>query len=93
MESFRSLEPRTGRELTQISEERVYERINFRDLAIQPRKVIASAEWSGVESRERRYSPFTSNIEHLIPWRTLSGRQSLYVDHEWMLEYGEGLAT
>ena len=91
VESFRSLEPRTGRELTQISEERVDERINFRDLAIQPRKVIASAEWSGVESRERRYSPFTSNIEHLIPWRTLSGRQSLYVDHEWMLEIGEGL--
>lgn len=91
VESFKALEPRTGQELAKISEERVDERITFRDLAIQPRKVIASAEWSGVESRERRYSPFTSNLEHLIPWRTLSGRQSLYVDHEWMLEVGEGL--
>jgi nitrate reductase alpha subunit len=53
--------------------------------------VIASAEWSGTESRERRYSPFTINIEHEIPFRTLTGRQHFYVDHPWMLEYGEGL--
>ncbi len=91
VESFKALEPRTGKELASISEERVDERIAFRDLSVQPRKVIASAEWSGVESRERRYSPFTSNIEHLIPFRTLTGRQSFYVDHQWMLEMGEGL--
>ncbi|MBK8294977.1 MAG: nitrate reductase subunit alpha, partial [Solirubrobacterales bacterium] len=90
-ESFKALETRVGKELTSISEDRVDERITFKDLDIQPRKVIASAEWSGVESRERRYSPFTSNIEHLIPFRTLTGRQSFYVDHEWMLELGEGL--
>jgi len=91
VESFKALEPRTGQKLAGISEERVDERIAFKDLAIQPRKVIASAEWSGIESRERRYSPFTSNIEYLIPWRTLTGRQSLYLDHEWMLDLGEGL--
>ena len=53
--------------------------------------MIASAEWSGLESRERRYSPFTANVELLIPWRTLTGRQQLFVDHEWMLDLGEGL--
>ena len=26
-----------------------------------------------------------------MPWRTLTGRQQFYVDHEWMLEFGEGL--
>jgi nitrate reductase alpha subunit len=26
-----------------------------------------------------------------VPWRTLTGRQQFYVDHEWLLEYGEGL--
>ena len=52
--------------------------------------VIASAEWSGLESRDRRYSPFTANVELLIPWRTLTGRQQLFVDHEWMLDMGEG---
>ena len=63
----------------------------FGEIGIQPRKVIASAEWSGLESRERRYSPFTANVELLIPWRTLTGRQQLFVDHDWMLDLGEGL--
>ena len=58
---------------------------------IQPRKVIASPEWSGIESRDRRYSPFTVNVERDVPWRTLTGRQHFYVDHDWMLEFGEGL--
>ena len=26
-----------------------------------------------------------------MPWRTLTGRQQLYLDHAWMLELGEGL--
>ena len=28
--------------------------------------------------RARRYSPFPSNVERSIPWRTLTGRQQLY---------------
>src|SRR5690606_16728718 len=63
VESFQALEPQTGRKLAVIAEEHADQRINFRDLGVQPRKVHASAEWSGSESRERRYSPFTSNIE------------------------------
>ena len=43
------------------------------------------------ESRDRRYSPFTINVERDVPWRTLTGRQHFYVDHAWMLEFGEGL--
>ena len=58
---------------------------------MQPRKVLASPEWSGIESRDRRYSPFTVNVDRLVPWRTLSGRQHFYVDHDWMLEFGEAL--
>ena len=27
------------------------------------------------------------------PWRTLSGRQQLYQDHEWMRAYGESLVV
>jgi nitrate reductase alpha subunit len=91
VESFRSLEERTGLELAQIPAERADERLTFGEVGVQPRKVIASAEWSGLESRDRRYSPFTANVEHLLPWRTLTGRQQLYVDHEWMLAIGEGL--
>ena len=91
VESFRSLEEQTGLELAEIPAERAEERLTFGEVGVQPRKVIASAEWSGLESRERRYSPFTANVEHLLPWRTLTGRQQLYVDHEWMLAVGEGL--
>ena len=91
VESFRALEGRVGRPLAQIPEERADDRITFGEITTQPRKVIASAEWSGLESRERRYSPFTANVEHLIPWRTLTGRQQFYIDHEWMLDLGEGL--
>ncbi|MFN8112252.1 MAG: hypothetical protein U0R51_03525 [Solirubrobacterales bacterium] len=74
-----------------MPEERVDSRLTFGEIDIQPRKVIASAEWSGLESRERRYSPFTANVDLLIPWRTLTGRQQLFVDHEWLLDLGEGL--
>ncbi len=91
VESFRALEHQTGLELAGVSAERAEERLTFEEIGIQPRKVIASAEWSGLESRERRYSPFTANVDLSIPWRTLTGRQQLFVDHEWMLDLGEGL--
>ncbi len=93
MESFHALEQRTGLHLTDLAADRAGERIDFADTQAQPRKVITSAEWSGIEARDRRYSPFTINVERGVPWRTLTGRQHLYLDHEWMLAYGEGLAT
>ena len=91
IEGFRELGARVGHDLTGIVADRAEERIDFGELSVQPRKVLASAEWSGMESRERRYSPFTSNVEHGIPWRTLTGRQQLYLDHAWILDIGEGL--
>ncbi|MEW6581835.1 MAG: molybdopterin-dependent oxidoreductase, partial [Actinomycetota bacterium] len=91
VESFKALEERTGTPLADLAHERCDDRLLMEDVRIQPRKVIASAEWSGVEGRERRYSPFTVNVDRSVPWRTLTGRQQFYVDHEWMLEYGEGL--
>ncbi len=93
VESFKALEKRTGTKLADVAADRADDRITFESIQSQPRKVIASAEWSGMESRERRYSPFTINVERSVPWRTLTGRQQFYLDHEWILEYGEGLAT
>lgn len=40
---------------------------------------------------DRRYSPFTINVEHDKPWHTLTGRQHFYLDHDWMHEFGEAL--
>jgi nitrate reductase alpha subunit len=93
VQGWETLSKRVGRDLSHISSDREDELISFDEIQHQPRKVIASAEWSGLEGRDRRYSPFTANIDHLIPFRTLTGRQHFYLDHEWMRDYGEGLAT
>ncbi|WP_251259239.1 hypothetical protein, partial [Enterobacter hormaechei] len=29
------------------------------------------------------------NVHELIPWRTVTGRQQFYQDHEWMIDFGE----
>ncbi len=91
VEGFRSLEARTGVELASLAESREDTRISFHDTQIQPRTTLTSPDWSGIEAEGRRYSPFTINTERKKPWHTLSGRQHFYLDHEWILEYGEGL--
>ena len=91
VEGFEKLERRTGTRLADLAEDREEERITLEDVRVQPRKVITSPEWSGIESRDRRYSPFTVNVDRDVPWRTLTGRQHFYLDHDWMLEFGEGL--
>jgi nitrate reductase / nitrite oxidoreductase, alpha subunit len=90
-EGFRSLERTTGVPLADLSGTRAGDRITFQDAQVQPRTVITSPEWSGIEAHGRRYSPFTMNVEREKPWHTLSGRMHFYVDHAWMLELGEGL--
>ncbi len=49
--------------------------------------------WSGLLEDGRSYSPFTYNVEALVPWRTLTGRQSFYLDHPVYLDFGEHLPT
>ena len=90
-EGFKSLERRVGRPLADLAASRVDDRITFHDTQVQPRSVITSPEWSGIDAHGRRYSAFTINTERLKPWHTLSGRMHFYLDHEWVLEYGDGL--
>jgi len=91
VEGFRALEQRTGVPLADLAGARAGDRITLHDAQVQPRTVITSPEWSGIEAHGRRYAPFTINVERSKPWHTLSGRQQLYLDHAWMLELGEGL--
>ncbi|KAB7896284.1 nitrate reductase subunit alpha [Rouxiella sp. S1S-2] len=67
------------------------EKIRFRDLQAQPRKIISSPTWSGLEDEHVSYNACYTNVHELIPWRTLSGRQQIYQDHEWMRAFGESL--
>ncbi|MCF8105220.1 MAG: nitrate reductase subunit alpha, partial [Desulfohalobiaceae bacterium] len=91
VKSWRSLEKVSGLKLSHLSRDREGERMTFADLTAQPREIMTSPTWSGMESKERRYSPFVINIEQKLPFRTLTGRAQFYMDHEWMLAFGENL--
>ncbi|MCD0449858.1 nitrate reductase subunit alpha [Actinocorallia sp. API 0066] len=91
VQGFRELEKRTGMPLADLAAEREGDRITFADTQARPTQVITSPEWSGSETGGRRYSPFTVNVERLKPWHTLTGRQHLYLDHDWLAELGEQL--
>ncbi|MGA4514849.1 nitrate reductase subunit alpha [Staphylococcus caledonicus] len=89
--SYEDLENQTGMELKDISKERASEKISFLNITSQPREVIPTAVFPGSNKNDRRYSPFTTNIERLVPFRTLTGRQSYYIDHEVFQQFGESL--
>ncbi|MGE4376390.1 MAG: nitrate reductase subunit alpha [Burkholderiaceae bacterium] len=83
----------TGRDHTHLALHREDEKIRFRDIQAQPRKIISSPTWSGLESEKVSYNAGYTNVHELIPWRTLTGRQQFYLDHPWMLAFGEGLSS
>jgi nitrate reductase alpha subunit len=91
VQGFKTLEKRTGTHLHDLAAEHEGKQITFADTQAAPTPVITSPEWSGSESGGRRYSPFTINVERLKPWHTLTGRQTFYLDHDWMTELGESL--
>ncbi|MEV4106806.1 nitrate reductase subunit alpha [Nonomuraea sp. NPDC049695] len=88
-QGFSQLSRRTGTGFEDLID--VRHRIDFADAQAGPVHVAASPEWSGKESRDRRYSPFTINVENGKPWHTLTGRMHFFLDHDWMHEYGESL--
>ncbi|SDM12835.1 respiratory nitrate reductase alpha subunit apoprotein [Modicisalibacter muralis] len=81
----------TGRDHTHLARPKQEEKIRFRDIVAQPRKIISSPTWSGLEDEHVSYNACYTNVHELIPWRTLSGRQQLYQDHAWMRAFGESL--
>ncbi len=91
--AFEAEEAKTGLNLSHIGAGQRDVRIDFSQLIAQPRRVLTTPTWSGLVSKGRSYSPFTLNVEHLVPWRTLTGRQHFYLDHEQYLQWGEQLPT
>jgi nitrate reductase alpha subunit len=83
----------TGRDHTHLAAMREDEKIRYRDLQAQPRKIISSPTWSGIESEHVSYTAGYTNVHELIPWRTLTGRQQFYQDHQWFRDFGESLAV
>ncbi len=91
--AYKYMESKTGLVLADLGDGKRDVRINFKDLQAQPRRYNTSPVWSGLMNDERAYSAFTYNVERLVPWRTLTGRQHIYLDHEMYIAYGEHLPT
>jgi len=91
VKAWQALSEITGRDHSHLALNKEDEKIRFRDIQAQPRKIISSPTWSGLEDEHVSYNACYTNVHELIPWRTLSGRQQLYQDHEWMRAFGESL--
>lgn len=93
VKAWEALGRNTGREHAHLAGGQRHRKIRFRDIAAQPRKIISSPTWSGIESDKVSYNAGYTNVHELIPWRTLTGRQQLYQDHLWMRAFGEGFMS
>jgi len=89
VKAWEALEKATGRKHTHLAIPKKDEKLRFRDLQAQPRKIISSPTWSGLEDEHVSYNAGYTNVHELIPWRTMTGRQQFYQDHEWMRDFGE----
>ncbi|MDO8346696.1 MAG: nitrate reductase subunit alpha [Rugosibacter sp.] len=93
VKAWQALGKQTGLDHTHLAIHREDEKIRFRDIQAQPRKIISSPTWSGIESETVSYNAGYTNVHEMIPWRTLTGRQQFYMDHSWMIAFGEGFAS
>ena len=93
VKAWSALSDITGREHTHLARPKEDEKIRFRDIQAQPRKIISSPTWSGLEDEHVSYNAGYTNVHELIPWRTLTGRQHFYQDHDWMRDFGEGFCV
>ena len=90
---FKEREHQTGLSLADLAEGQRSVRYDFSDLVTQPRRILTSPCWSGIVNDGRAYSGYVMNVERLVPWRTLTGRQHLYLDHEAYRAFGESCPT
>ncbi len=93
VKAWEALSKFTGRDHTHLALPKEEEKIRFRDVQAQPRKIISSPTWSGLEDEHVSYNACYTNVHEMIPWRTLTGRQQFYQDHPWMQAFGEGFVS
>ena len=91
--AFKHEEEVTGLPLVDLAEGVRDVRMTFHDLTRQVRRTLISPCWTGNVNDGRAYAAWCLNVERLIPWRTLTGRQQFYIDHLYYLDFGEHLPT
>ena len=82
---------KTGIDHTHLAAKTRGVRYDFNDLITRPCRILTTPFWTGITADDRTYAGFCQNIEERIPWRTLTGRQHLYLDHEAYRAFGESL--
>ena len=91
--AFQAEEKKVGLPLSDLAEKTRGIRYNFSDLVQQPRRLLTTPCWTGLTNNGRPYSAYCLNVERLVPWRTLTGRQHFYLEHEGYIAFGENLPT
>lgn len=91
--SYKNLEDKVGLPLAHLGERNRGVRVSYKDIQSHPQRFINSPMWSGLIENGRAYAPFTYNVEALVPWRTLTGRQHFYLDHPLYVQFGEHVPT
>ena len=92
--AYENAEKKTGlTNLSSIIKHKEGVKMQYKDLQKAPHRYHSSPVWAGLMNDDRAYAPYTYNVEKSVPWRTLTGRQHSYIDHEMYLGYGESLPT
>lgn len=91
--AFEAESKKTGLDLTHLANNSRSVRITFEDIIASPKRILTTPFWSGNINNNRTYSSYVLNVEERIPWRTLTGRQNFYLDHETYIAFGEQLPT
>lgn len=90
--SFRSwdfVEEQCGVPCRFLSDGHKADKMTFDDLANRPQRTFTAPDWSGTLDESTPYVAFWQNVNLLLPWRTLTGRQQFYQDHSWMRAFGQ----
>ncbi len=88
--AWQAEEDKTGLPLKDFIKSRESEKFTLENITAQPKEAIPTPIFTG-NNKDRRYTAFVNNIELRIPFRTLTGRQQFYIDHELFQEFGENL--
>lgn len=91
--SYEEMQERVGLPLVHLAEKNRGVRVSYKEIQSRIHRFVNSPMWSGLIENGRAYSPFTYNVEALVPWRTLTGRQHFYLDHPGYIQFGEHLVT
>lgn len=91
MRSWGGVEACSGLSLSDLSAPTAGVVHTFESVTARPARALNSPNWSGIKGEQCTYSPFAQNVQRLLPFHTLSGRQHFYLDHAWMLAFGESL--